>query len=218
MVKKIFLLAITHEQNSKILLPYNPQHAMPSPLPSPSTANTLFRKSGDYVLEDGLVQVYHPSETSANDVLEKCAQAEESYARKVLGWPRSRLAKPTVFDKNITTVSGNLQTCAALFVRRIGELLERASSDRQKVLPVYPFAFVFVDGEHPSEKVTVALAVEDEETRNWMLWPCRIPVEVELGSQMDSLRMCDITTQDLVTVYGGGSPISGAELATDSIA
>lgn len=190
---------------------------MHDPLPSRSAVD-FFQRCGDYAVDDGIVLVYHLADIHANDALKRCAHAEESYARKVLNWPKGRLAKPTIFDQT-TTISENLEICAAHFIHRLGQLLEQASPDRQKTLPVYPFAFIFVDQEPPGEKVTVVLAVANEQSGDWRLYPCRIPIEVELGSQLDSLRMCDVTAQDLVALYSGSSPLSATEVsATTPIA
>jgi len=185
--------------------------SMHDPLP-PSSSTDVFQRCGDYALDDSTVLVYRSAEVHANDALKRCAHAEESYARKVLNWPKGRLAKTTIFD-HTATVSESLEACAAHFIRLLSQLVKRASPDQQKTLAVYPFAFIFVEQEHPVDQVTVVLAVASEQSGDWRLCPCRIPIEVELGSQLDSLRMCDVTAKDLVALYSGSSPLSAIEVA-----
>jgi len=179
--------------------------------------NDIFNNCGYHVVDDGTVMVYHKAEIEADDILRRCAHAEDSYARKVLNWPSGRLAKPTIFAKT-TAISESLEACAAHFMDRLSRLLERASLDQDRILPEYPFAFVFVDQECPLDQVTVVLAVANEESGDWRLCPCRIPIEAELGSQLDSLRMSDVTGQDLAELYGVPSPLLTVESASTSIA
>ncbi|KAI7214136.1 hypothetical protein KC333_g6174 [Hortaea werneckii] len=161
-----------------------------------------------YVLDDSEIFVFSCS-GEEKQVRIKCTNAEESYARQVLGWPKGRLAKPSIFRES-TTRPGNIQACVTQFVHHIGQLLERKAHEDSNELEVYPFAFVVFDHDDPSSQVTVMVALKGEDDQ-WSLESCRIPLEVQLGQKLDSLRMGDISEQDLVSSYGISSPPATAQ-------
>jgi hypothetical protein len=179
---------------------------------SRSTQDVL-RQCGNYVLDDSEIFVFsHNGEEK--QVRNKCADAEESYARQVLGWPKGRLAKPSIFGES-TTRPGEIQGCFAQFVYHLGQLLERNAHEDSKELEIYPFAFVVFDHDDPSGQVTVVVALKSEDDQ-WSLESCRIPLEVRLGQELDSLRMGDISTQDLVSAYGISTPPATAQQSRSS--
>ncbi|KAI6851747.1 hypothetical protein KC338_g8939 [Hortaea werneckii] len=161
-----------------------------------------------YVLDDSEIFVFACS-GEEKQVRNKCTDAEESYARQVLGWPKGRLAKPSIFRES-TTRPGNVQACLTQFVHHIGQLFERKTHEDSNQLEVYPFAFVVFDHDDPSSQVTVMVALKGEDDQ-WSLESCRIPLEVQLGQELDSLRMGDISTQDLVSSYGISAPPATAQ-------
>ena len=163
----------------------------------------ILKQCGSYVLDDSEIFVFSHS-GEEQQVQNKCTDAEESYARQVLGWPKGRLAKPSIF-REPTTSPGDIQSCVTRFFHHIGQLLERKAHEDSKQLEVYPFAFVFFDHDDPSGQVTVVVALNGEDDQ-WSLDSCRIPLEVQLGQELDSLRMGDISTQDLVSSYGISTP------------
>ncbi|GAB1739784.1 hypothetical protein NU219Hw_g4721t1 [Hortaea werneckii] len=168
----------------------------------------ILEQCGYYVLDDSEIFVFSCS-GEEKQVRNKCTDAEESYARQVLGWPKGRLAKPSIFRES-TTRPGNIQACVTKFVHHIGQLLERKAHDDSNQLEVYPFAFVVFDHDDPSSQVTVMVALKGEDDQ-WSLESCRIPLEVQLGQELDSLRMGDISTQDLVSSYGISAPPATAQ-------
>jgi hypothetical protein len=173
----------------------------------------VFKQCGYYVLDDSEIFVFsHNGEEK--QVRNKCTDAEESYARQVLGWPKGRLSKPSIFRES-TTRPGDIQACVTQFIHHIGQLLERKAHEDSKQLEVYPFAFVVFDHDDPSGQVTVMVALKGEDDQ-WSLDSCRIPLEVQLGQELDSLRMGDISTQDLVSAYGISTPPATAQQSRSS--
>jgi hypothetical protein len=173
----------------------------------------ILKQCGYYVLDDSEIFVFsHNGEEK--QVRNKCTDAEESYARQALGWPKGRLAKPSIFRES-TTRPGDIQACVTQFVHHIGQLLEHKTHEGPKQLEVYPFAFVVFDYDDPSGQVTVVVALKGEDDQ-WSLDSCRIPLEVRLGQELDGLRMGDISTQDLVSSYGLSTPPATAQQSRSS--
>ncbi|KAI7337401.1 hypothetical protein KC315_g2329 [Hortaea werneckii] len=118
-----------------------------------------------------------------------------------------------------TTRPGNVQACVTQFVHHIGQLLERKAHEDSNQLEVYPFAFVVFDHDDPSSQVTVMVALKGEDDQ-LSLESCGIPLEVQLGQELDSLRMGDISTQDLVSSTGLPNALSlpaWIDAKTDSV-
>jgi hypothetical protein len=173
----------------------------------------ILKQCGYYVLDDSEIFVFsHNGEEK--QVRNKCTDAEESYARQALGWPKGRLAKPSIFRES-TTRPGDIQACVTQFVHHIGQLLEHKTHEGPKQLEVYPFAFVVFDYDDPSGQVTVVVALKGKDDQ-WSLDSCRIPLEVRLGQELDGLRMGDISTQDLVSSYGLSTPPATAQQSRSS--
>jgi hypothetical protein len=105
----------------------------------------ISERCGYYVLDDSEIFVFsHNGEEK--QIRNKCTNAEESYARQVLGWPKGRLVKPSIFRES-TTRTGDHQACVTQFFHHIGQLLERKAHEDSKQLEVYPFAFVVFEGQ-----------------------------------------------------------------------
>jgi hypothetical protein len=173
----------------------------------------ILKQCGYYVLDDSEIFVFsHNGEEK--QVRNKCTDAEESYAQQALGWPKGRLAKPSIFRES-TTRPGDIQACVTQFVHHIGQLLEHKTHEGPKQLEVYPFAFVVFDYDDPSGQVTVVVALKGKDDQ-WSLDSCRIPLEVRLGQELDGLRMGDISTQDLVSSYGLSTPPATAQQSRSS--
>ncbi|KAH8170273.1 hypothetical protein LIA77_10817 [Sarocladium implicatum] len=157
--------------------------------------NDLFDKSGSFVLDNSLIVAYGLRKTPTEVVQQICDNATESYAREVLHWPLGRLMKPDIFRVEEHEDVQDKEACTNLFVQRLDALFQ-ASPPRE--LPIYPRAFVIVDAQdgQPSTHVTLALAHQVD--NKWQISYLKVPVDVELGMEVESLRMGDITAQDVV--------------------
>ena len=124
--------------------------------------------------------------------------------RKILNWPNGRLAKPDIFE--VHTGDGKLKgldDCIELFVNLIRKALDSTpqapAGNPAEELPMYPHAFIILDGQNDGY-VTLVLACESEE--GWKVEQCLVPVDFELGMTVESLRMGDITEEDVLVQFG----------------
>jgi hypothetical protein len=85
----------------------------------------------------------------------------------VLGWPKGKLAKPSIFRES-TIRPGDIKACVTQFVHHLGHLLERNAHEDSKELEIYPFVFVVFDHDDPSGQVTVVVALKSEDNQ-WSL-------------------------------------------------
>lgn len=178
----------------------------------PLNADSILQKCRTYVLDDSKFSVYSLEGVEGKDVQSKCTKAEESYARQVLRWPKGRIAKPIIFDTP-STASKDVDACVQHFIYHLDHVIDKPPHEEHKDLAVYPFAFVIFGRANYADKATVVVALESEDGK-WRLCPCRMPIDVDLGQQLDSLRMGDIATQDLVTRYGDYMPSLTTTIAT----
>ncbi|KAL6922253.1 hypothetical protein ACHAP8_003725 [Fusarium lateritium] len=166
----------------------------------PLDASELFEKAWTQHSSDiAEVLAYGLNNTTAEAIQQTCDKATETYAKEVLNWPHGRLAKPDIF-KVATSDSQfrDLGDCTEAFVSQLRDILH---SSPPKALPVFPFAFIAVDTNESQtfESVIVILAYKAQ--GNWRLGHCSIPIHLELGQEIESLRMGDITAQDILDQY-----------------
>ncbi|CAJ0543745.1 Ff.00g039050.m01.CDS01 [Fusarium sp. VM40] len=155
----------------------------------------LFEKGNHYYLDNAKVLVYGLNDATTLAVQHVCDNATESYASKILNWPNGRLEKPHVC--RVDAQDGKLQNvddCKHRFVNQFRELFQ---SSPPYDLPLYPHAFVVVDMEKVQSNETVTLAVVYESDEQWKIRHCPVPIQVELGLTVESLRMGDITEEDV---------------------
>lgn len=167
-------------------------------------AGKILSQSSNYVLDDSKIAVYSLQQNEQQVIQTKCTEAEESYARQVLYWPHGRLAKPSIFQNSAIT-SDSLEACVEHFILHLERLIDgKSREESSRELETYPLAFVVFGDHHEDspDRVTVVVALQSEDDDRWSLDTCRIALDVYLGQELDSLRMSDISTQDLVSSYG----------------
>lgn len=156
----------------------------------------LFEKGNHYYLDNAEVLVYGLNDATTLAVQHVCDNATESYARKILNWPNGRLEKPHVF--RVDAQDGRLQNvddCKRRFVNQLRELFQ---SSPPYDLPIYPHAFVVVSMDKVQSDKTVTLVVLYESDGQWKIGHCPVLIQVELGLTVESLRMGDITEEDVL--------------------
>ncbi|KIL88285.1 hypothetical protein FAVG1_08364 [Fusarium avenaceum] len=159
----------------------------------------LFEKGNHYYLDNAEVLVYGLNDAATQAVQHVCDNATESYASKILNWPIGRLEKPYIF--RVDAQNGKLQNvddCKHRFVTQLRELFQ---SSPPYDLPIYPHAFVVVDMEKVQSNETVTLVVLYESDGQWKIGHCPVPIQVELGLTVESLRMGDITEEDVLNQF-----------------
>jgi len=165
----------------------------------PPQAHDIFDKAGQYALEDSKFSAYGLESVTKDHVKEVCDRATESYARKELHWPRSRIAKPTIL---VQVGDGgpfkDLGSCIEDFVKRLRRMF---GSSPPKQLPTYPLGFVAFSSGSARDKATIVLAHHADDV--WLLDYCLVSVDVQLASSLDSLRMGNVTADDILNRYGG---------------
>lgn len=167
----------------------------------PPDASDLFDQGTQYAVDDGKVFGYGLKDVTTAMVQETCNQATESYAKEVLKWPNGRLAKPDIFSPVDEGVFENLSDCTKHFLKHLRDLFK--SSPPNKV-PTYPHAFIAVSKNEMPSNATLILAYKS--CGLWQLKHRSVPVKVELGQSVDSLRMGDETMKDILDRYAGDSP------------
>ncbi|KAH6952018.1 hypothetical protein DER45DRAFT_390456 [Fusarium avenaceum] len=157
----------------------------------------LFEKGNHHYLDNAEVLVYGLNGTTTPAVQHVCDNATESYAKKILNWPNERFEKPHIF--RVDAQDGRLQNvddCKHRFVNQLRELFQ---SSPPYDLPICPHAFVVVDMEKVQRNETVTLVVVYESDGKWKIGHCPVPIQVELGLTVESLRMGDITEEDVLS-------------------
>lgn len=159
----------------------------------------LFEKGNHYYLDNAKVLVYGLNDATTLAVQHVCDIATESYASKILNWPNGRLEKPHIFrvysqDERLQ----NVDDCKHRFVKQLRELFQ---SSPPYDLPIYPHAFVVVGMEKVQSAETVTLVVVREADGQWKIRHCPVPIQVELGLTVESLRMGDITEEDVLNQF-----------------
>lgn len=167
----------------------------------PPDASDLFEKGSRYAVDSGKVLAYGLNGTSNTAIEDICDQATETYARKVLNWPKGRLAKPDIFDVvNSQGPFHDIGECTKHFVQHLHDLFKMSPP---KQVPTYPHAFCVISAEQARTTVNLVLAYKLH--YQWQLQHCSIPVEVELGLSVESLRMGDTTARNILDKFGDNS-------------
>lgn len=177
----------------------------------PPGAGDLLEQGTHYAVDDGKVLAYGFNDVAAAMVQETCNQATESYAREVLQWPKGRLAKPDIFSP-VEGVFANLNDCTQHFLEYLQDIFKSSPLEQ---LPTYPHAFIAVSKNNLSSKVTLVLAHRSHGI--WQLKSVSVPVEVELGQSVDSLRMGDETTKGILDQYTCDSPAMSSPQRRDDV-
>lgn len=165
-------------------------------IPLPENAPGAFTDGSGYVLDNSFILAYGLQGVSSDTVTEVCHRATETFAREVLKWPHGRLAKPDIFTVSVKRGVDSVEQCAQHFTRHLTDLYKTVQS---RELPTYPHAFVVITEEQLPSKAVVVLANQANDA--WHLEQRLLPVNVELAMQLESLRLGDITKQDILDHY-----------------
>ncbi|KAJ5475861.1 hypothetical protein N7475_001590 [Penicillium sp. IBT 31633x] len=159
----------------------------------------VFNEGNKYALEDGKLFVYGLKGTTTDVVQEICKQATESYAKDILNWPHGRLAKPEIFSPVDEGPLDDLGDCFKYFVKQLRDLFD---SSPPKQLLTYPHAFIAVSKDEMPNNAILVIAYES--CGIWKLEYRSVPIQVELGQFVDSLRMGDESPEDRLDRYNPG--------------
>ncbi|RBA14868.1 hypothetical protein FPRO05_13084 [Fusarium proliferatum] len=157
-------------------------------------ANTLLNSAWN-----GLRQIERNKEVTTEDVQKACDVASKTYAKKILNWPDGRLEKPKIFkveshDKEIR----NVDDCIERFIGHLHDVFEVSPP---KDLPIYPHAFVVMDGSCLKADATATLVLAHKPEDEWRVQHCSVPIEVELGLAVESIRLGDVTETDMLDEF-----------------
>lgn len=84
----------------------------------PPNAIQVFNKGyNGFSVDLGLIFAYRLGTVTAAMVEEICEQVTTSYAKKVLNWPKGRLAKPDIFKAVDEGPFEDLDACCEHFIR-----------------------------------------------------------------------------------------------------
>ncbi|KAJ6786217.1 hypothetical protein PWT90_05751 [Aphanocladium album] len=179
----------------------------------PENAPGAFTRGSSYTnLENSSVLAYRLQGVTVDTVIQVCRRATETYAREILNWPEGRLTKPDIFSSADAHVGAeSVEQCAELFAQHLTDLYQSSSPKEDKTtLSTYPYAFIVVSpAELPHNAIVVVVAYPDRET--WRLEQRLLPVDVELGQCLDSLRRGDISAGAILHRYtrcGTGEPLT----------
>ncbi|KAF4494446.1 hypothetical protein FAGAP_9431 [Fusarium agapanthi] len=162
-------------------------------------ASVLFEKGNHHALENSIVLVYGLHDVTPQDVQQACDFATETYAKKILNWPNGRLEKPDIFKfENHDEELKDLEACIKRFVGHLHEVFEASPP---KDLPTYPHAFVVMGENCLKVDVTATLVLAHEPEDEWIVQHCCVPIEVELGLAVESLRLGDVTERDMLDQF-----------------
>ncbi|KAH7208582.1 hypothetical protein DER44DRAFT_838865 [Fusarium oxysporum] len=138
---------------------------------SSPTSNILFEKGNQHAVENSI---------------RACDIATETYAKKILNWPHGRLEKPEIFK--VESHNGELKDLDDCIERFVGHLHGVFEASPPKDLPTYPHAFVVMDENCLKADATAILH-------------CSVPIDVELGLAVESLRFGDVTETDMLDQF-----------------
>ncbi|KAM0243955.1 hypothetical protein ACHAP5_006718 [Fusarium lateritium] len=162
-------------------------------------AGELFEKGNHYSLDNAEVLVYGLNGATTLEIQQVCNEATESYARKILNWPNGQLEKPHIFK--VVAQAGQLQNVNDCIEQFVGRLRQLFNSSPPYDLPIYPHAFIIVDMERLQSSKTVTLVVAYKPHGEWKTGHCLVPVQAELGLTVESLRMGDVTEEDILNQF-----------------
>ncbi|KAF5671878.1 hypothetical protein FDENT_10724 [Fusarium denticulatum] len=167
--------------------------------PTSQYASRAFEKGNHHALENSTVLAYGLHGVTAADVQKACEIATETYAKKILNWPNGRLEKPEIFK--VESHDGQLRDSNDCFERFIDHLHDVFETSPPKDLPVYPHAFVIMDGSCLEKDATAMLVLAHKPEDEWRVGHCHVPIEVELGLAVESLRLGDVTETDVLDQF-----------------
>ncbi|KAI1027798.1 hypothetical protein LB503_011896 [Fusarium chuoi] len=162
-------------------------------------SDILFEKGNHHAVENSIVLVYGLHDVTPQDVQRPCDIATETYATKILNWPNGRLEKPEIFKvEKLDQELKDLDDCIERFASHLYGVFEASPP---KDLPIYPHAFVVMDENclRADETATLVLAHKPED--EWRVQQCSVPIEVELGLAVESLRLGDVTETDVLDQF-----------------
>ncbi|KAI3577613.1 hypothetical protein IWW34DRAFT_745181 [Fusarium oxysporum f. sp. albedinis] len=159
----------------------------------------LFEKGNYHSLENSAVLAYGLQDVTTKDVQKACDVATETYAREILNWPNGLLDKRNIFkaekhDKKLK----NLDDFIQLFVDRLNNVFEASPP---KDLPIYPHAFVVITENWSQNNANSTLVLAHKPKDRWMIQHCLVPIHVELGLAVGSLRFGDVTEADMLNQF-----------------
>jgi hypothetical protein len=145
------------------------------------------------------VLVYGLNDATTLAIQQVCDDATESYARKILNWPNGRLDKPDIFK--VDPQAGKLRDVDESIKQSVCHLHDLFQSSPPYDLPIYPHAFVIIEMEQVQRNETATLVVAYKSDEEWKMGHCSVPVLVDLGLTVESLRMGDITEEDVLNQF-----------------
>lgn len=96
------------------------------------------------------------------------------------------------------------------FLYRLERILEQTPTGRHNEvteLPIYSGAFVLFTGKDLLNTVIMFVALEIE-NKEWTFVPCKMPVNVEVGMELASLRTVDKFPETIVEHHGDPTVLS----------
>ncbi|KAH7229883.1 hypothetical protein BKA60DRAFT_441761 [Fusarium oxysporum] len=162
-------------------------------------ASVHFEKGNYHALENSMILVYGLHDITTEDVQQACDIATETNAKKILTWPNGRLEKPEIFRvKSHDEELKDLEHCIERFV---GHLHDGFEASPPKDLPTYPHAFVVMDEDCLKADATATLVLAHKPEDDWRVQHCSVPIGVELGLAVESLRLGDVTETDMLNQF-----------------
>ncbi|KAG5794290.1 hypothetical protein H9Q69_006642 [Fusarium xylarioides] len=162
-------------------------------------ASHLFEKGNHHALENSTVLVYGLHDVTTEDVQKACDVATETYAKKILNWPNGRLEKPKILK--IESHDEQLRDSNDCFERFVGYMQDVFETSPPKDLPIYPHAFVVMDGSCLEKDATAIVVLAHKPEDEWRVGHCHVPIEVELGLAVETLRLGDVAETDMLDQF-----------------
>ncbi|KAF5546749.1 hypothetical protein FNAPI_8767 [Fusarium napiforme] len=162
-------------------------------------ASSLFEKASHYALENSIVLVYGLNDVTPQSAQLACDFATETFAEKILNWPNGRFEKPETFKVDSQDEQlRDSNDCFGQFIDRLRDVFETSPP---KDLPIYPHAFVIMDGSCLEKDATAMLVLAYKLEDEWRIGHCHVNIEVELGLAVGSLRLGDVTETDMLDQF-----------------
>ncbi|KAG7419683.1 hypothetical protein Forpe1208_v003432 [Fusarium oxysporum f. sp. rapae] len=162
-------------------------------------ACVLFEKGNYQALENSMILAYGLHDVMTEDVQKACDMATETYAKEILNWPNGRLEKPEIFK--VESPDEGLRDLDDCIERFVGHLHDVFEASPPKDLPTYPHAFVVMDENCLKADATATLVLAHKPDDKWKVQHCSVPIEVELGLAVESLRLGDVTETDMLDQF-----------------
>ncbi|KAF9765434.1 hypothetical protein IL306_002279 [Fusarium sp. DS 682] len=162
-------------------------------------ASDLLEKGNQHAVESSIVLTYGLHDVTPQDVQKACNIATEIYAKKILNWPNGRLDKPEIFK--VESQDEELKDLDDFFSRFGSQLHDVFEASPHKDLPTYPHAFVVMDENCLKDDATATLVLAHKPVDDWRVQHCSVPIDVELGLAVESLRFGDMTEMDTLDQF-----------------